>query len=488
MKKDLGVLCHVSSLAGEFGVGDFGNVSFEFVDFLAKHKFNLWQILPLNKTNEFNCPYASICCYSMDEMFLSLDEYLEAGKIQLKDLRALKKLSNTKKVAYKQVKEEKAKVLNKIYSTLTDKDKKEIEKQAKKHFWLLDYAYFQAVLNVFNVQDFRLIPIKMWDKNSTEHKNFKKEYHDEILKIEYFQLKLIEQWKKVKTYANKKGIKILGDMPIYPDKKSFEVFVNSNQFKLDKNKEPIVFGGVPADDFCADGQNWGTCIYDWKEMQKDNYKFMIEKIKHALSNYDILRLDHFFGYVKHYEWNAKKEKTGRWVKTDANDFFNQLKKQIDLKSFVIEDLGFNFKEANEIKEKFNLKGMSVMQMCLTGEHNNRYLPEFVKKNEMYFLGTHDNNTFIGFLNDLGKYEKTKFCNLIGIENKNNKQILIDAIKQMLKSESETVVVTMQDLLLQDKNSRMNIPGQTENCWKYKLPKNYKTKAEKVLKKLRDKEI
>ena len=480
MKKELGVLCHVSSLAGEFGVGDFGSPCFDFIDFLEEHNFNLWQILPLNKTNEFNCPYASICCYSMDEMFLDLNEFLLNNKIEKGDLKYLKKLSNTKKVAYNKVKVEKAKILNKIYSTLTCNDKKEVEKQAKKHFWVLDYAYFQAVLNVFGVQDFRSVSNALWDKNSKQHKEFKKEHREEILKVAYFQLKLIEQWKKVKDYANKKGIKILGDMPIYPDKKSFEVFANLNQFKLDKNKEPIVFGGVPADDFCADGQNWGTCIYDWKEMQKDNYKFIIGKIKYALSNYDVLRLDHFFGYVKHYEWNAKKEKTGKWVKTDANDFFNCLENQVDLKNLVIEDLGFNFKEANEIKEKFNLKGMSVMQMVDSG-HNSICLPKSVKENEMYFLGTHDNNTFIGFLNDLNKEEKARFCNLIEIENKNNKQILIDAIKKMLSSESETVVLTMQDLMLQDGRSRMNIPGQAKNCWEYKLPKNYKKKAKKVLK-------
>ncbi|MBO5954359.1 MAG: 4-alpha-glucanotransferase [Clostridia bacterium] len=484
MKKELGVLCHVSSLYGEYGIGDFGKSSFEFIDFLHKNNFNLWQILPLNKINEYNCPYASICCYSMDEMFLSLEEFLENGTIKLEDLKFLKKLSTTRKVAYSMVKAEKLKILDKIYSTLTNKDKKEIEKQAKKHFWLLDYAYFQAVLNVFNVQDFRMISNEFWNKNSKRYQEFKKEHSNEIIKIAYFQLKLIEQWGKVKKYANEKGIKILGDMPIYPDKKSFEVFANSNQFKLDKNKEPTVFGGVPADDFCADGQNWGTCIYDWKEMQKDNYNFMIGKIKHALTNYDILRLDHFFGYVKHYEWNAKKEKTGKWVKTDGEDFFSCLKKEVALNNLVIEDLGFNLKEANEIKNKFNLKGMSVMQMCLTGEHNNRYLPEYVKQNEMYFLGTHDNNTFVGFLKDLNKEEKTRFCNLIKIENKNNKQILIDAIKKMKNSESETIVLTMQDLMLQDSKSRMNIPGQMANCWEYKMPKNYQKKANKVLKQIK----
>ena len=484
MKKELGVLCHVSSLTSEYGIGDFGKSSYKFIDFLHKNNFNLWQILPLNKTNEFNCPYASICCYSMDEMFLSLEEFLENRTIKLEDLKVLKKLSNRKKVKYSMVKAEKLKILDIIYSSLTQKDKKEVEKQVKKHFWLIDYAYFQAVLNVFNVQDFRKISHELWDKNSKQYQEFKKEHLNEIVKIAYFQLKLIEQWQKVKKYANEKGIRILGDMPIYPDKKSFEVFANSNQFKLDKNKEPTVFGGVPADDFCADGQNWGTCVYDWKEMQKDNYKFMIGKIKHALKNYDILRLDHFFGYVKHYEWNAKKEKTGKWVKTDANDFFSCLKKEVNLNNLVIEDLGFNLKEANDIKAKFNLKGMSVMQMCLTGEHNNRYLPEYVKQNEIYFLGTHDNNTFIGFLKSLNKEERIRFCNLIGIENKNNKQILIDAIKKMTNSESETIVLTMQDLMQQDGNSRMNIPGQMANCWEYKMPKNYQKKTKKVLKQIK----
>ena len=482
--KQIGVLCHVSSLPSKFGIGDFGKSSFDFIDFLSSNNFQLWQILPLNPTNNFNCPYSSHCSFAFDEMFIDVQPFINNQTIQANDIKKLFKVSATAKVAYTVVKQEKSKIIDKIFNSLNLLEIEKIKNEIKKSKWLGDYAYFTVVLKTFKEQDFRKIDKNLWDKQNTKHKVFKKDHMKQILRCAFGQLLLLSQWKKVKEYAHSKRIKIIGDLPIYPAPNSFDVFYFNNLFKLDKKTmNPLVYGGVPADDFCKDGQNWGTCVYDWKKLEIANYSFLINKIKHCLQTYDILRLDHFFGYVQHYEWNALNPKVGKWVKTNAKNFFNTLHKHIDFNNIIIEDLGFQLPSAKKIKNQFNLCGMAVMQMALNNPQNNIYLPQNVSTNNIYYLGTHDNNTFMGFLKGLTYQKKEEFCTAIECKSMNNKKILIHAMNCAVNSKCERVILTLQDLLVQDEKSRMNTPGRAEGCWEYKAPANYKNKARKLIDKL-----
>ena len=222
------------------------------------------------------------------------------------------------------------------------------------------------MLNSFKTENFRDVPCEYWDKTSKDYKKLAKENKDLITKFAYFQWLLNEQWQKVREYAKSKNVSILGDLPIYPDPNSFDVFLNRDQFKLNKKTlEPLVYGGVPADEFCENGQNWGTCVYDWDYMKSLNYNFMIDKIQKLLDMYDILRLDHFLGYVEHYEWDANIAKKGKWYKKGGEDFFNVLKENCDMNRIVIEDLGLDKKEATRVRKKFNLKG-GKNYVCKTG--------------------------------------------------------------------------------------------------------------------------
>lgn len=485
MEKQLGVLCHVSSIPSQYGIGDFGKSSFDFIDFLAKNNLGIWQILPLNTTNIYNCPYSSSCCYSFDEMYVDPEELLAQDKITQNDLKLLKKLSKTKKVAFEQVKAEKAKLLELSYLKIDDKTKQAVKKEFKTSPWLYDYSCFRALLNQHNTDNFRNIPQEYWNKNSKQYKQFIKVNADEILKYGYFQYLLNSQWQKVRAYAKQKGVKILGDLPIYPDPNSYDVFANANQFKVEPNTlTPLVYGGVPKDDFCKDGQNWHTCVYNWDYMKQNNYDFMIGKIKLLLTKYDILRLDHFLGYVEHYEWDAKKQKVGKWHKKGGKDFFNALKQSCDMSSLVIEDLGLDRPEATKVRKMFNLKGMCVVQMIMENKKNLRYLPDKVEQDSLYYLGTHDNNTFIGYLNSLSKQEKKTFCELLNIKCGSNKQIHFDCIRKMIESKSEIVILQIQDYLVQNEKQRMNVPGQAAGCWEYKMPNKYEAKVAKTLSKIR----
>ena len=440
--------------------------------------------MPLNTTNIYNCPYASTCCYSFDEMYVDPDDLLQKGYITQDDLRVLKSVIDTKKVAYAIVKQEKQKLLNKAFDKLDSITKNKIEQELKTSSWLYDYAYFKTMLDEFNTDNFRDVPKELTVKNSSKYIEFAEKNHEKIVKYGFFQYLLAQQWQKVRAYAKTKGVKILGDLPIYPDPNSFDVYAYLNQFKLDEQTlKPLVYGGVPKDEFCEDGQNWGTCVYDWDGMKKDGYSFMIDKVKQLLTKYDILRLDHFLGYVEHYEWNANRQGEGEWQKSGGEDFFKCLAKQIDMNSVVIEDLGIETPKTTKIRNEFSLKGMCVLQMVMESDKNYRYLPSRLTDDCLYYLGTHDNNTFIGYLNSLSEDKKSQFCELMQIQKGTNEQIHIDCIKQMLNSRSSTVILQIQDLLMQDEESRMNVPGQAADCWEYKMPQKYEECVKNTLEKI-----
>ena len=330
-----------------------------------------------------------------------------------------------------------------------------------------------------NVDDWRELPKELLDKDSKQYKKFIKDNSKEIKKQIFTQYILYSEWNDVLYYARQKGVKILGDTPIYPDKKSYDVFANIDKYKLDKETLlPYVTGGVPADDFCADGQDWGTCIYDWDKIKKENFEYMVQNVQRILEQCDIARLDHFLGLVEHYEVNSAHPELSKWVKGGGNLLFKQLEQKVDLNRIVIEDLGINKPDCLKIKNRFKLIGMRVLQFALG---DNSHTPENVGTDNIYYLGTHDNNTYMGYLKELKKEDKQKLCKLLNIPVLNDKQILLKSINTLLNSSAKIVVLQIQDLLMQGKNERMNIPGQMADCWDYRVPKNFENKLNNMLK-------
>lgn len=480
MVKKIGVLCHVSSLESKYGVGDFGKSAFEFIDFLSDNNINIWQILPLNKTNIYNCPYASMCYFSIDEMFLDVDEFVDKKYIDKSDLTLLKDASRSKKVNYSIVKQEKIKLFKKAYLKITKNELKDINNYLKKHPEIYDYAVFLELISQFNCS-WQKLPKYYLNKGSKEYIQFEMDNKNQIMYHVFVQYILFNQWQKVMAYAKSKNVQILGDLPIYPSPDSFDVYNNRNKFKINqKTYKPLVYGGVPGDQFNPNGQNWGTCVYNWQNLEIEDYKFLIDKIISTKKYYNILRLDHFLGYVYHYEHSATGGKN-KWHSDGGEDFFDKLKCQINFNSIVVEDLGLNIELANNIIKKFNLRGMSVLQMAM-GE-NIKFLPQNVNKNTIYYLGTHDNNTYLGYINGLSNKERKELCKLLDIDFTTNVDLCLKSMKKMLESQANMVVFQIQDLLLQNQNYRMNVPGRAEDCWEYKLPKNYKNKAKDVLSQL-----
>ena len=481
MSNNIGILCHITSLESNFGIGDFGQSSKDFIDFLSKHNIKVWQILPLNETNIYNCPYSSNCFFSYDPMFLDVEQLVSLELINKEEISGLYKLSKSNKIKFKQIKQEKRRLLHIAFNNLDQKYLSNLQQYSLSNPHMLRYATFKILLKYFNTNNWRDLNPCYRNVESPEYISFVEGNYKSILEELFIQYILEQQWLSIRNYATNQGITILGDIPIYPDPNSFDVFDCPEYYKLDQTTlNPLKYGGVPADDFCKDGQNWHTCIYHWDVIAKNNYHYMINKIQLMLQRYDLLRLDHFMGYVNHYEISALDENVGNWVAEGGEDFFEQLSQIIDFKKLTVEDLGIVTQNATDIIKKYNLKNMCVLQLSLTQDENEKYLPENVPVNCIYYTGTHDNNTLVGYIQSLDKDKLQQFKKLLHINANKPKQIAVECIQQVLSSKSNLKIFPIQDLLLQDEKSRMNIPGKTEGCWEYKLPKNYQKILERNL--------
>ena len=472
MNKKLGVLCHISSLPSEYGIGDFDKCCYDFIDFLSDNNISIWQILPLSNTNEGNCPYGAISSLTFDEQYISPDYLVSLGLIETENLSKLKKLKKTKKVRFDIVKPEKMRLLEMAYNNAKKPLLDKVYTFAGEHPEFFDYGYYRALQCVFQVKDWHLVPQELWEKNSKEYKAFVKENEKEIYKHIFYQYLLHTEWQGVREYARLHNVQILGDMPIYPDKISLDVLFNLDKFKLDKDYLPRVTGGVPPDDFSDVMQNWGTCIYDWDKLKEDNYSWIIKKISTLQSYYDIVRIDHFAGFVEHYEIDNTDFSKNVWVKGGGEDLFNVIASKCDIERLVIEDLGIVKPEHKKIRSKYSLCGMAILQFAFK-RPNHEYLPNNIKKNTLYYLGTHDNNTYLGYLRKLKREQKNKVFEYLSLPKMSNKDLVITSVKKMLDSKCKAVILQMQDYLLQNEKYKMNTPGKAEGSWEYRVPIDYK---------------
>lgn len=476
MEKEYGILLPLSSINSPYGIGDLGKSAYKFVDYMAENGYTLWQMLPINNVDGTNSPYSSDASLSLEELYLDLDYFVKKKLLTKDDLKKLKDL-NGEKVNYKEIKKIKPKLIKKAFNNLNEKQIEELESFVKNNEYIAEYGLFKALIERFGTASWREWPdeVKKREKNVIE--NLKYLEKKNILRYAFGQKVFIEQFTKLKNYANSKGIRLLGDIGIYLDKNSMDVWLNPELFKLDENLNPYVVGGCP-------GQNWGTCIYNWEFKHFECYGWWFKRIIENLKNFDLLRLDHYAGFGKHYEipvgWGEP-----YWYPACNEDFFQMLFSLTNKDKLIIEDIGIVSEELQEIKKKYALKGMVLMQWAFDGDKNNFALPKNVPSKNIYYIGTHDNNTLLGYLNGLNDNERNIILNHYNVKDITNKDLALIMLKDALKSNAETVVLTVQDLLLQDENYQMNHPGMASGQWEYKMPKNYKENSLKLKDLLKD---
>ena len=499
LHRSCGVLLHISSLPSSWGLGDLGQEAYDFVDFLAESGQSLWQVLPLNPAGVEDCPYQSESVFAGNSVFISLDHMISEGLLDLKETREkyeqLEKIGLRKSLLNQALKELKRSLLQQAYQRFveqlelkTDKSyipgnstylsrENYIKFQAKHKEWLEDYVLFSALKAHFGDA-----PWFNWEPKiaSREIETLSK-YSFLLLEekgfIEFLQYTFFYEWDKLKTYAKGKGIQLIGDLPHFVAADSCDVWANRNLFILDEEGRAAKTAGVPPDYFSKTGQLWGNPIYDWNTHAASQYVWWKMRIKFGLEQFDYLRLDHFRGFEAFWEVDAgeRTAEKGRWIKGPGKKFFVSIFETFRECPFIIEDLGVITTEVNILKQIFGFPGIKVLQFTPPKE-----LMVDAETNFVYYTGTHDNNTLLGWYETINLAEEAKSDENSTIYSKViYEQACRKLIEEAYLSQAKWVILPMQDILGLGEEARMNVPGTVHGHWKWQMDKNLVTDEIKV---------
>ena len=467
-ERSSGVLMHISSLPGKTGIGTMGQQAYNFVDFLSKAGQTYWQILPLCPTSYGDSPYQSFSTFAGNPYFIDFELLEKDGYIKASDYENIVWSGSESYVDYGTLYNQRKICFDIICKNFAKKPAKDYEKFCQENaFWLDDFALFMAIKDAHNGAAFgeweddirvrRAPALEKWSKKcGAQAENYK------ILQYLFYK-----QWADLKAYANKKGIGIIGDIPIYVAADSADVWTNPGNFMLDKNKVPVEVAGCPPDAFTEDGQLWGNPIYNWKAMKKDGYSWWKKRLGASLKNYDVIRIDHFRGFDSYYciPYGAKNAKKGVWREGPGIDLFNELKKEFGEMQIIAEDLGYLTDSVKKMLKDSGFPGMKVLQFAFGCGVESEYLPFRYEKNSVVYTGTHDNDTINGWVETASEKDINFAMEYLRLNKK--EEILSNLMITGLASVCNTCVLTMQDLIGLGSEARINTPSTVGNNWKWR---------------------
>lgn len=487
-----GVLMHITSLPSPYGVGTLGSEAYKFVDFLKKAGQTYWQILPVDPTGFGDSPYQSYSAFAGNPMLIDIDELIKAGLVS-EDDKDLKILAEKKEFAdFGQMFSFKRLILAKAHAAFAanaDSEQKYLFGKfcRKNAWWLDDYAMFMSMKYFFKqvmwtewADSYRLRDPQTLAKYAEEH-------GVDIDCWKFMQFLFFRQYKDLKKYANKRGISIYGDMPIYVSMDSSDIWANPEMFMLDSDRKPTKVAGCPPDDFSPTGQLWGNPLYDWDYMDKNNYKWWIKRVQYSAKLFDLTRIDHFRGFESFYAIPAgdKTAEHGEWLQGPSMKLFSAIKAELGDVKLVAEDLGFLTDEVKAMLKAAGYPGMNVLEFGFGGEDSS-YLPHNYVKNSVVYIGTHDNETALGWYLAQDKAGKKRIRKYLGLDKSaSDSKVVRELIRCAYASVSENCVIQMQDWLCLDNSARMNIPSTIGGGnWAWRMDKDACTKElAKAMKKM-----
>lgn len=479
-KRKVGVLLHITSLPSPFGIGDLGDEAYKMVDSLKRNGISLWQVLPTGPTGYGESPYAPRSTFAGNELFISPTLLYKDGYLSEEDISI--DFTNSDRVDYNKVREVKMPLLfkaaNNFLSKTKGKKREEFENFRKEEgWWIEDYALFQSLTCKYNDSRWFL----KWDDNLKKRKeetlSKAREENKSLIDIYcVLQFFFFKEWSKFKSYANKSGVRLIGDLPFYVASDSADAWVNTSLLSFDKYGNQKESAGVPPDYFSLTGQLWGNPVYNWKEMEKDGYSWWIKRIKSTLRLVDIIRIDHFRAFESYWSVpsSEKTAENGKWIKGPGQKFFDKLKEVLgENLPLIAEDLGVITDKVEKLRDDNALPGMKILQFAFgfnndgTFDSKNAYLPHNTIPNSVLYTGTHDNDTTLGWYKKLD--ERTKDIIRRYFECSDS-EVVWKMIRSSLMSSSDMVIIPMQDILSLDSDCRMNTPstcGTFNWSWKMK---------------------
>lgn len=475
MGRAAGVLLPVSSLPSKYGIGNFGQAAREWVDFLVQAEQRYWQVLPLGPTSFGDSPYQSYSAFAGEPLYIDLDQLAEAGLLKKGACKRVEWGEDPSHVDYDVVRTGRKKLLRKAFKNFEDKKALEAFRQENAE-WVEDYALYMALKDKNKGR-----PWTEWKKglrlrDPAALEECREKYKEDVDYYVFTQYLFFQQWGALKEYANQRGVKIIGDAPIYVAMDSADVWAQPGLFQLDEKNVPTEVSGCPPDAFSADGQLWGNPLYRWDVMREDGYAWWMERVKANLSMYDVLRIDHFRGLESYYAipYGEETAKNGRWRKGPGMDFVKAIAKAVEEPAIIAEDLGLLTPAVHRLLKSSGYPGMKVLQFAFSAGEESTYLPHNLPTHCVVYTGTHDNDTTRGWLSSAGEEDLRLALDYLGLEDAAGGTWAF--IRAALSSVADLAIVPFQDYLDLGSEARINTPSTVGGRnWRWRMAKDCATK-------------
>lgn len=470
-----GVLMHISSLPSRYGIGVFDKNCLHFADRLGRMNFGYWQVLPFNPVDGSNSPYCSSSAFAGNFMFIDPESLYEQGLCTREEYESNVYSGSPYTADYEFAGEKRLALLKSAFSRITPELAQSVKSFAEENSWLTDFSLYMALKEANGMK-----PWWEWSDDCARYETFMQkhryDYEERSAFWRFVQYIFYSQWGKVKKYINSKGIAVIGDMPIYVSMDSADVWANREMFLIDdKTLKPQKIAGVPPDYFSKDGQLWGNPLYDWKAMEKDGYSWWLERIGAAISTYDVVRIDHFRAFASFWQVPAESEtaRVGEWAKGPGMKLFDKVFEKYPDTPIIAEDLGIFGEDVVKLLEDTGFPGMKVIQFGFDESSDSSHLPHNSTKNSVNYVGTHDNNTLLGWLWEADERSRRFALDYCGFKGENwgeggyRSESCRAIIETVWRSVSNTAIIAFQDLCGFGSDARMNIPGVADKNWRFR---------------------
>ncbi len=472
--RNSGILMHITSLPSSYGIGSMGKCAYEFVDFLHEAGQTYWQILPLCPTGFGDSPYQSFSTFAGNHYLIDIDMLIEEGLIKKQEVDDICWGTDETRVDYGSMFNNRLGVLRKAYERF-EPDDDFARFVSDNTDWIENYAMFMALKEHFGGDDRLKWPLELVNREASAMEHYRRELESDIRFHCFLQYVFFRQWEALRKYTNEKGIRIIGDVPIYVPLDSADVWSEPHLFMLDENRRPKMVAGCPPDSFTADGQLWGNPLYDWEKIKNTGYEWWIRRLKSASKIYDVVRLDHFRGFESYWAVPAgdKTAAGGSWQKGPGTDFTNAVCQAIPDLDFIAEDLGYMTPEVRRLQQDFGYPGMKVMLFAFDSRETSDYLPHTYPVRSVCYSGTHDNMTVAQWIDEAPSEDVTFAKSYLGLNEEEG--MVKGLIRGCMGSVSELCIVQMQDYLELGAEGRMNSPGTLSvKNWTWRAKPGYIT--------------
>lgn len=484
MNRSSGILMAMSSLPSKHGIGTMGKCAYEFVDFLKAAGQKYWQLLPLGPTSYGDSPYSSFSTFAGNPYYIDLDMLAAEGLLKKSEYKNLDWGADAERVDYGRIYEVRFKVLRCAYERGKAVLGEELAQFRRENAWVENYALYMAVKAKFGMVSWLDWP----DEGIRLHRDeavcrYREELREDVEFYVFLQYEFYKQWQALRDYAHENGILFIGDIPIYVALDSADVWSDPQFFQLDENNVPTEVAGVPPDAFTADGQLWGNPLYDWGRMASDGYGWWIRRIDGARRLYDVIRIDHFRGFDSYWAVPAEDDtaKNGEWRPGPGMGLVGVLTSWFSDLRFIAEDLGYTTPGVQKLLADSGLPGMKILEFAFDAHGESDYLPHRCGKNSVCYMGTHDNDTALGWLSSTGKEDRAFAKRYMHITD--DEGWCWGMIRTGMSTASDLFVMQMQDILELDGSARMNVPGTPYGNWVWRMKAGSADK--RLAKKLRE---